>query len=194
MLPMLPMLPMLIMLSTLIADVALAGESIVCVDLNLSAPGMYSLMGDNESGLYATEERTCEGMQSIRRFVSSRSATGEGGVGVRGGAGIGRLEAIEESIGRGVSLEDAQRRDRGRGVSIGEIELELDLEGVDSRGYQRINATGTRKGPRLLAPAAGNLIPKTDHHENSSRTANIKHAILTCNLRFEGKYKPRRYS
>lgn len=93
------MVPMLTMLSTLNVEVALAGESIVFVDLKRSIPGINSLMGDNEFGLYAIVERICGGMQSIRRLVSSGVSMGEGGVGVRGGAGIGRLEAMGVLIG-----------------------------------------------------------------------------------------------
>ena len=63
-------------------------------------------MGDSESGLYATVERTCGG-RSSRRLVSSGSAIGDGGVGVRGGAGMGRPEAIAVSMEIAVPSEYA---------------------------------------------------------------------------------------
>lgn len=97
MLPALPTLPTLIMLSTLSAEVALEGDSIACADLNRSTPEVYSLLGDSEPGLYAAAVCTYEGMP-IRKPESLSAGEGEGGVGVRGGAGIGRLEAIAVSI------------------------------------------------------------------------------------------------
>ena len=65
MLPMLPMLPMLTMLSILNAELALGGESIEFVVRKRSPPGIYSLIGDNESGLKATVGRTCGGRLGI---------------------------------------------------------------------------------------------------------------------------------
>lgn len=128
------MLPTLIMLSTLSAEVALEGESIACADLNLSTPGIYSLLGDNEAGLYVAAVCPYEGMP-IRRPESSSAGDGEGGVGVRGGAGIGRLEAIAVFSGpreheRMLRGRTATRRWEGEGTVASEPEV------VDSRGYR----------------------------------------------------------
>jgi hypothetical protein len=99
------MLPVLNMLSTLNAELALAGESIELAGLKRSPPEMYPVIGDSDVGLKPAAERTYRGMQSIRSVVSSCSvsAVGVGGVGVRGGSGMGRLEAIGVTIAVGIS-------------------------------------------------------------------------------------------
>jgi hypothetical protein len=125
---------MLIMLSTLKDEVALAGESIVYVDPNRSNPENDALMGDSESGLYEIVERTCGG-KSSRRLVSSRSTTGEGGVGVRGGTGMGRLEAIVPPIEIEVPWEVVESEGKCWRVGMEKIQDAGDLEGEDARGY-----------------------------------------------------------
>jgi hypothetical protein len=51
-------------------------------------------MGDKALGSNASVERTMPDAPLIPRPVSCSSGIGVGGVGVRGGAGMGRLEAI----------------------------------------------------------------------------------------------------
>jgi hypothetical protein len=147
---------MLIMLSTLNDEVALVGESIVFADLNRSTPGTYSLIGDRESGLYAVGERKCGGMGLIRRLGSSSSAgEGDGGVGVRGGAGIGRLGAIGVLIGSGVSWDNAPEVKLVLGGGMGESGLRVIVKllipaaigasrGANKQGTAAVSATGLK--------------------------------------------------
>jgi len=64
------------------------------IDPNRALPGNTSFIGESALGSKVIVERTVCGMPSIPRAAFSSSGIGVGGVGVRGGAGIGRLEAI----------------------------------------------------------------------------------------------------
>jgi hypothetical protein len=92
--------------------VARAGESIdEFIVPKRALAGKNSFIGDNESG--SKEVVKCK-VRGSRRAASS-SSIGVGGVGVRGGAGIGRLEAIGAVYDLDVSCEGLQ----GTGVSCG---------------------------------------------------------------------------
>lgn len=62
------------------------------IDPNLDAK--VSTFGDRALGSYVMVERTVRAVRSIPRASSVSSGIGVGGVGVRGGAGMGRLDAI----------------------------------------------------------------------------------------------------
>lgn len=89
-----PMLP----LPSLIAGLTeLAGEFMEeFIAPKRADPGKNSDIGDNAAGSKVIVERIVRGTPSIPSgdWVSSSSRVGVGGVGVRGGAGTGRLEAI----------------------------------------------------------------------------------------------------
>lgn len=81
-----------------------AGEPIEeFIDPYRALPGNVSTMGDKELGSKMTVDRTLRPTPSMPRAVSSSSVLGVGGVGVRGAAGIGRLEAMALSIDLEVS-------------------------------------------------------------------------------------------
>ena len=72
-----------------------AGEFIEeFMDPKRALPGKVSVIGDKAFGSNVIVESTVCGAPSIPRDASSSPGMGVGGVGVRGGAGIGRLEAI----------------------------------------------------------------------------------------------------
>ena len=60
--------------------------------------GKVSIIGDKALGSNVMVERTVRETPSIPRLLSCSSGIGVGGVGVRGGAGIGRLKAISLSM------------------------------------------------------------------------------------------------
>jgi len=68
------------------------------IEPSLALPGEASSTGDSVLGSKKMEDRTVRGMPLIPRPASSSSSgRGVGGVGVRGGRGMGRLEAISAS-------------------------------------------------------------------------------------------------
>jgi len=72
-----------------------AGELIEeFIDPKCALPGNVSVRGDNELGSNVIVESTVRPSPNGCGVSSSSPGRGVGGVGVRGGAGIGRLEAI----------------------------------------------------------------------------------------------------
>ena len=78
--------------------------------MELKRPGNTSNMGDRESGSKVTVECIVRGFPPIPRPSSGSSGMGVGGVGVLGGAGVGRLDAMATFHGPRGSMGRSARK------------------------------------------------------------------------------------